>query len=137
MPVFNGFDEALKLLRGLDVNAQTKLLDQIENSDPQMAQKLRSQLHSLEDLQNLTELMLVDFLKGISLETVGLALRSVKPEVSQAILSKVSTGIKLDIEDGLKGKPVSSSKVQEARSKVLQHLNDKFGNVKLERDYLV
>jgi len=55
----------------------------------------------------------------------GLALRTTDKEVVDKILSMVSTGIKLDIEDGLKGKPRKVSEVEEAQTKVIEIIQKK------------
>ena len=41
------------------------------------------------------------------------------------MLNKLSTGLRLDIEDGLKGKPIELSKVEEAQNAVLDVLRKK------------
>ena len=79
----------------------------------------------MEDIQHLTPSMLIGLLRDIDLETFGLALRTVPKEITDKLLATVSTGIKLDIEDGLKGKPKRLSEVEEAQSKVLSVLRDK------------
>ena len=79
----------------------------------------------MEDIQYLTPSMLIGLLRDIDLETFGLALRTVPKEITDKLLATVSTGIKLDIEDGLKGKPRRLSEVEEAQNKVLSVLRDK------------
>ena len=80
---------------------------------------------SLEDLQYLTPTMLVGLLRDVNLEEFGLALRGIDKSISDKILSEVSTGIRLDIEDGLKGAPQKLSKVEEAQSNILKVLRQK------------
>tara|TARA_Y100000768_G_scaffold389019_1_gene390404 strand:- start:1879 stop:2307 length:429 start_codon:yes stop_codon:yes gene_type:complete len=120
-----GVKEAAKMLAGLGQAEQKKLLEQIRLKDPQMAQELEDNLISMEDLQYLTPSMLVGLLRDLDLEEFGLALRTLDSEITDKILGQVSTGIKLDIEDGLKGKPRKLSEVQAAQSKILKVLKDK------------
>ena len=128
MKKIEGFKEALEILKALGPKEQKTLLENIRTQDSSMADRLSSELVGLEDLKHLTTLMLVNFLKDIDLETFGLALRSIDLKISEGILSKVSTGIRLDIEDGLKGRPRSAKEVEEARCKVLEHLNNKMAS---------
>lgn len=120
-----GVAEAAKMLQGLGASAAKKLLEEIRKQDPKMAEALEKNLVTMEDLQYLTPAMLVGLLRDIPLEIFGLALRSVDKAVVDKLLSMVSTGIKLDIEDGLKGKPRKISEVEEAQSKVLEVVRKK------------
>ena len=120
-----GVKEAAKMLQGLGPAAAKKLLEDIRSKDPQMAAQLENNLISMEDLQYLTPAMLVGLLRDIDLEIFGLALRTVDKEIVDKLMGMVSTGIRLDIEDGLKGKPRKVSEVEEAQSKVLEVLKQK------------
>jgi flagellar motor switch protein FliG len=120
-----GVKEAAKMLMGLGPTAQKKLLEEIRGRDPEMASKLEKNLISMEDLEYLTPSMLVGLLRDIDLEIFGLALRTIDQTIVEKLLGMVSTGIKLDIEDGLKGKPRRVSEVEEAQEKVLELLRKK------------
>lgn len=120
-----GIKEAAKMLQGLGGAAAKKLLEEIRKQDPVMAEKLEKNLISMEDLQYLTPSMLVGLLRDIDLEVFGLALRTIDQDIVDKLLSQMSTGIRLDIEDGLKGKPRKVSEVEEAQNKVLEVLREK------------
>ena len=120
-----GVKEAAKLLIGLGTAAQKKILAQIRARDPVMAQKLEVNLVSMDDLAYLTPSMLVGLLRDVSLEEFGLALRTVDKEIVEKIMAMVSTGIRLDIEDGLKGRPRKVSDVEKAQENILNTLRDK------------
>lgn len=120
-----GVKEAAKMLQALGPAAAKKLLEDIRQKDPQMAAQLENNLISMEDLQYLTPAMLVGLLRDINLETFGLSLRTINQEIVEKLMGMVSTGIRLDIEDGLKGKPRKVSEVEEAQSQVLKILKEK------------
>lgn len=120
-----GIKEAAKMLQGMGVEGARRLLEDIRKKDPQMAKEIEQNLLSMEDLQYLTPSMLVGLLRDVDLETFGLALRTIEQEIVDKIMGMVSTGIRLDIEDGLKGKPRKVSEVNEAQSKVLEVLKEK------------
>lgn len=120
-----GVKEAAKMLMGLDPAAQKKLLAEIKVKDPAMAAKLEQNLISIEDIQYLTPSMMVGLLRDIDLAEFGLALRTVDKDIINKVLGMLSTGLKLDIEEGLKGPPRKVSEVEAAQSKILQVLRDK------------
>jgi len=120
-----GIKEAAKMLQGLGGTAAKNLLEQIRKQDPNMAAQLEKNLISMEDLQYLTPSMLVGLLRDVDLEVFGLSLRTVNQEIVEKLMGMVSTGIRLDIEDGLKGKPRKVSEVEDAQDKVLKVLKEK------------
>lgn len=131
-----GVDEAAKMIQGMGVEGARRLLEDIRKKDPEMAQALEKSLLSMDDLQYLTPSMLVGLLRDVDLETFGLALRTVDKEIVDKLMGMVSTGIRLDIEDGLKGKPRKISEVSEAQSKVLKVLKEKVdkGHIVIDPD---
>jgi flagellar motor switch protein FliG len=136
-----GMDEAIAMLKILGSAESKKLLETIRQKDPFMASELEKGLVKIEDLIHCSAGQMVGLLRDIDLEIFGLALRSVNPEVVEHIMSIVSTGIKLDIEDGLKGPPKQLSKVEEAQDKVLEVMQKKINSGELvldpEKDILV
>lgn len=120
-----GIEEAAKMLQGLGTAQAKKLLEQIRKKDPLMADTLEKNLIKMEDLQFCTPAQLVGLLRDVNLEEFGLALRTVDQEVVSKLLAMVSTGIRLDIEDGLKGKPRKVSEVEVAQSKILEIMKKK------------
>ena len=126
MAVFKGgVDEAAKMLQGLGSAQAKKLLDQIRQRDPAMADTLEKNLIKMEDLEYCTPAQLVGLLRDVDLEEFGLALRTVDQGVVEKLMAMVSTGIRLDIEDGLKGPPRKVSEVQEAQNKILEVIRKK------------
>jgi flagellar motor switch protein FliG len=120
-----GLDEAIAMLKILSVSEAKKLIENIRSKDPMMADMLSDGMVQLEDLRFCSAAQLVGLLRDIDLETFGLALRTVDGEIVNKILDMVSTGIKLDIEDGLKGKPRKVSEVEEAQTKVIDAIQKK------------
>lgn len=125
MPFKGGVKEAAKLLAAMGPMAQKRLLVEIEKKDRLMAEKLRDNLVRMEDLQFLTPAMLVGLLRDVNLEEFGLSLRTIDQTIVEKILAMVSTGIKLDIEDGLRGRPRKVSEVESAQAKILKILREK------------
>ena len=120
-----GIDEAAKMLQGLGSAQAKKLLEQIRQKDPSMAAELEKNLVKMEDLQYCSPAQLVGLLRDVNLEEFGLALRTVDKNVVDKLMAMVSTGIRLDIEDGLKGPLRKVSEVEAAQSKILEVVRTK------------
>lgn len=131
-----GVKEAAKMLMGLGPKAQKTLLEDIRKRDPKMAALLEENLVSMEDLEHLTPTMLVGLLRDVKLEAFGLALRTVDKNVTDKILGMVSTGIRLEIEDGLNGPPKRVSEVEAAQAEILDIVRKKIelGQIVLNPD---
>lgn len=114
-----GFEEAAKMLQVLGGEQAKRLIEEIRAKDPEMAQKLSDSLIRIEDLQYISAAQLVGLLRDLNLEEFGLALRTVDKAITEKILSMVSAGIRLDINDGLSGPPRRVSEVNEAQAKIV------------------
>jgi flagellar motor switch protein FliG len=136
MPFKGGVKEAAKMLAGLDKSSRENVLKKISQVDPAMAESLKMNMVDFEDLKYMTQKMLIDFLKRINLNDLGLALRGSSEELRAFFLSNVSSGMKQDIMDHLKGPPQMLSKVQEAQMKIMdiaKEMEEK-GEIILSRD---
>jgi flagellar motor switch protein FliG len=125
MPFKGGPEEAAKMIMGLGPAAGKAVLEDIRVKNPEMAAMIEKNMVTMDDLRYLTTAMLIGLLRDIDLEVFGLAMRTIDQEVAQKILAEVSTGIRLDIEDGFKGPPKKVSEVEEAQAKVLEVLRSK------------
>lgn len=124
MPLKSGPKEAARMIQEMGA-AGKKLLETIRKSDPKMAELIELNLINIEDIQYLSPVQLVSLLRDLNLETFGVALRGVDKTISDKILASVSTGIKLDIEDGLKVGLKSMGDVDKAQAEVLSILKPK------------
>ena len=135
MPIKGGPKEAAKMILEMGA-AGKKLLEKIRQSDPKMAKLIEENLVSLEDIQYLSPVQLVGFLREINLETFGKALRGIDPTISKKILDSVSTGIRLDIEDGYKKGLLGAGEVEDAQAEVVKILKAKIdtGEIVIDPD---
>ena len=131
-----GVEEAAKMIQLLPAAQGRKLIEEIRLKNPKMAEVLEAKLITMDDLQYLTETMLISFLRDVDLGELGLALRGVSPAVVQSILGRVSRGIELDIKETLEGGPKSLSKVEEAQANILKvvRLKVELGHIVIDKD---
>ncbi len=132
----DGFKVALEMLKGLDLKAQQHLIEEMMKKDPEMAHRLQEHLISFEDLKFLTTSMMKRLLQEININDLGLALRAGSKELVEHLTSMISTNLKKDLDETLKGKPRALSEVLEAQQRILEKvkiLQDK-GEIILSKD---
>ena len=120
MPFKGGIKEAAKMLSGLDGAAQERVLVDIAKRDPAMAEKLRKNMITFEDLQLLTVKMLVELLQEIDIQDLALGLRIASSELKEFVLNNVSKNIRNEIEDVLLGPPKSVAQVNQSIEKIME-----------------
>ena len=129
-----GIREAARLLGGLDMAAQEKVLAIIAKQDVALAERLRQNMVIFEDLQYLTVSMLQELLREIKLEDMGLALRIGSQKLRDHILNNISSRMKQDILDILQGPPQQVTKVQEAAERIMEVVRHKIAQGELVLD---
>jgi flagellar motor switch protein FliG len=115
---------ALEMLQNMTQSEQEKILGHMKKADPEMSAFLSEHLIDFSSLTKLTPKMLVDFLKHIPLETLGLALRGRPPGEADFFLQSVSSLMRSEINHTLKGPLVSVRKVQEAEQDILNRARE-------------
>jgi flagellar motor switch protein FliG len=115
-----GLKEARNLLQGLRPNERKKILLDIQQKDPKLAKLLEKNLYQFDDLKYLTPKMLIELLRSISLEKFGLALKCASEELKLFVFSNVSSNMKKDLEEQIKGSLVPVSQVEAAMEEIMQ-----------------
>jgi len=115
-----GFKEARTLLLGLRPSERKSLLERIEKKDPSLGELLRKNLYQFEDLKFMTPKMLIELLREIALEDLGLALKSASEELKDFILTNVSKNMKSELESILFERLVPISLVEEKIDKIME-----------------
>lgn len=120
-----GVKEASKILAGLDFQQREKILELIVQKDPKMADLLRENLVTIEDLKFATVKMLQELLREIKLDDLGLALRAAGKEVQDHIMNNVSKSMREQIGEIINGKPQPLDIVKPAYQRVLDVIRQK------------
>ncbi len=122
---FNGFEEALLLLQNLSGSEQKKILEGIKAHQPDLAEKLEKSLITIEDLIYLTPHQLAEFIRDIDLAELGYALRSASEDLRKHLFQLMTTNLQKEVEETLLGGPVSLSKVDECRNRIMNIVRHK------------
>lgn len=115
-----GVKEAAKMLSALSRSERERIISDISKKDPKMAELLKQNLVTFEDLRFLTVKMLAELLREIDIVDLSLGLRISSKELREHILSNVSKSIREEIEDTLNGSPLSVAKIEESIEKVMR-----------------
>jgi flagellar motor switch protein FliG len=120
-----GVKEAAKMLAGLSKSAREKVLELISKKDPKMAETLHKSMYTFDDLQYLTPMMLIELLRSIKINDMGLALRISSPALKDHIMKNTPRGMRQEIEEILIGPPQLASKVEEAQERIMIVVREK------------
>ncbi len=121
----NGVKEAAKLLAGLSRDARQKVLEFISKKDPQMAEDLNKSMYTFEDLRFLSPLMLIELLREVNINDMGLALRLSSKELKEFVLKNSPRMMRDEMESILTGPPQLASKLEEAQEKIMTTVRSK------------
>lgn len=123
------------MLRGLPRAERLAVLQKIEATDSELADKLRGKLFRFSDLGKIEDRPMQQMLTQLNLRSIATALKGAEPEIGEKILKNISSRSRelLNEEMEMIGS-VSSAKVQEAQGEILAILRqyEEEGKVTLE-----
>ncbi|MBF0366714.1 MAG: hypothetical protein HQK50_14165 [Oligoflexia bacterium] len=123
--VNGGVAEAAKMLSGLDLKDQDRIMRELQKKDGKVADAIKQNLISIDDLIYITPAMLRDLIRSIPLNSFALALRAASPNVIQHILKNLTENNRKDLLEIYKGPPKSMNVIERARQDVLAILRAK------------
>jgi len=94
-----GLDKTAKIIGRFDRNNQAELLEALQDEEPDLSEAIRKRMVVFDDLKLLSDRSMQMLLKNIERENLVVALRGADAELSQFILSNVSTRAAQDIQD--------------------------------------
>ena len=115
-----GFYSTLEMLRGLEPAHQERLLADVAARDPELADKLRAQMFSFDDLAHVNAGGLREIVKLVQESTLARSLRACADPAKQALLSALSERAQSMLLDTMQVMgPQPLSKVQDAQKEIL------------------
>jgi len=94
-----GLDKTAKIIGRFDRNNQAELLEALQDEEPDLSEAIRKRMVVFDDLKLLSDRSMQMLLKNVERETLVVALRGADADLSNFILSNVSTRAAQDIRD--------------------------------------
>jgi flagellar motor switch protein FliG len=94
-----GLDKTAKIIGRFDRNNQAELLEALQDEEPDLSEAIRKRMVVFDDLKMLSDRSMQMLLKNVERENLVVALRGADAELSNFILSNVSTRAAQDIRD--------------------------------------
>lgn len=131
-----GFQVAIEMLQRLDPRSRDKILEEIKNKDEKTFSILKNNMIIFNDLVYLTPKMVLELLREIKIDELGLALRGGSREVVDHFMNNLSSNMKNDLLEILRGKPRSLSEVEMAQKKIMDVIFRKIerGEIVIDRE---
>ncbi|MFW5800002.1 MAG: FliG C-terminal domain-containing protein, partial [Spirochaetota bacterium] len=112
--------------------ASKKILEDLEETDSDLAEEIKSRLVRFEDIIYLLDRDVQYILSQVDMETVAKALKLANEEVKNKILNNLSKRVyKEDIEPILSGKPIRVNEIEEAQSDIVKEMKKALDNGKI------
>jgi flagellar motor switch protein FliG len=108
-----------QMLKTLPREDRVGVVKHFETTDPALAERIRSQLYSFEDVLRVPDRQISLILAELDTRSVALALVGADPDIAQKILSGLSSRAKANVQDETQmlGSP-PPAQVKEARDKI-------------------
>lgn len=116
-----GIEHVAEMFNQMDKSSMTEILTEIEESDPELADSIRSLMFVFEDLLTVDDRGIQTVLKEVSNETLVLALKGASEELRAKIFKNVSARASEMLKDDLETMgPVKVSDVENAQSEIVR-----------------
>lgn len=114
-----GVEVVASILNQMDRTLESELLGRLEESNPELAERIRQLMFTFEDLAHLDDRSVQVLLKEISSEDVGLALKGASDSMKDKIFSNMSERAAAMLKEDLEAMgPVRLSDVEKAQVKI-------------------
>lgn len=115
-----GVDKVVDILTQMEKGIDLNLIDQIEEYDPETAEKIRGKMFTFEDLVNVDDRGMQVLLREVRNETLTIALKTASQQVKDKIFSNVSERAREMIKEDLEAMgPVKLSDVESAQQSIV------------------
>lgn len=98
---FDGVQSVAEMLKVMDTAQREKLIGNVKQHDPELAESLQHKLFSFEDLVNLPAATLQILLRKAPQEKLALALRGVPDSLVNSFLKNMSARAAKNLQDAL------------------------------------
>jgi len=132
-----GVQPLVEILNRTDPGTEKQVLEELEARDTELAEVVRSQLFTFDDILLLEDLAVQLVVRGVDTRVLATALKGSSPEVRQKIEANLSEHRREDLhEEERASGPTRMSQVQEARGTVVTVIRtyEESGQIVIHRD---
>lgn len=116
-----GVHAVVDLINRSGASMEKRLLEGLDQDDPEMAAKVRDLMFTFADFVNVSDAAMEEILRGVNITVLAKALSGAKPELESKMLANMASLVRQDLEAEREGmKRVSRSEQEEARSELVQ-----------------
>ena len=119
--VVGGTEWLVEIVGEADRTTREEILQSLREKDPGLAEKVRKQIFTFEDIANLDSLSFQTVLREVDLGTVSLALRGSSEEFKSKVMGKLSEGGQAMLKQEMElGKPAGKQKIEDAQRRIVR-----------------
>ena len=123
--VIGGIQPLVDILNQADAATERALLEGLEESDPDLAEEVRSRMLTFNDIVKLESRDVQQVLRGIDTTVLAMAMKSTSSAVSEVIRANLSERNRDVLDDEIRSLgPVRMSQVEDARASVVRAIRD-------------
>ncbi|MFB0527606.1 MAG: FliG C-terminal domain-containing protein [bacterium] len=118
--IVGGTEQLVQIVDEADKTTREEILQSLKEKEPELAEKVRKQIVTFEDIANLDNLSFQIVLRLVDPGTVSLALRGTPEEFKSKIMDKLSEGAQAMLRQEMElGKPAGKQRIEEAQRKIV------------------
>ncbi|MGC8611426.1 MAG: flagellar motor switch protein FliG [Athalassotoga sp.] len=115
-----GIDVAVEIVNALDRTAEKRILDDIQKTDPDLAEEIKKRMFVFEDILKLDDRSVQLIMREVDTHDLALAIKGTTEEVKNKLMSNMSKRAAALLEDELKYMgPVRVKDVETAQQKIV------------------
>jgi len=117
--IIGGTEQLVEIVDEADKTTREEILQSLREKEPELAERVRKQIFTFEDIANLDSLSFQTVLREVDLGTVSLALRGTPEEFKSKVIAKLSEGAQAMLKQEIElGKPAGKQKIEEAQRRI-------------------
>ncbi len=119
--IVGGTEQLVQIIDEADKTTREDILQSLKEKQPELAEQVRKQIVTFEDIANLDNLSFQMVLRLVDLGTVSLALRGSPEEFKSKVMGKLSKGAQAILRQEMEmGKPAGKQKIEEAQRRIVK-----------------
>jgi len=123
--IVGGTEQLVQIVSEADNITREEMLQSLMEREPELAEKIRKQILTFEDIAKLDNSSFQMVLRQVDLGTVSLALKGTPEGFKQKVMEKLSEGAQAMLKQEMElGKPTGKQKIEEAQMRIVKLVRD-------------